>query len=124
MDNLSNAIDEKCTSGKTISQKIGEAIVKLGFSVQTPIHLPVFEEAEFRLILDPLTQDSNLVGYWYNDKKQRVGQIQFNSDGSFYAEYDVVQPHPSKKQFFVEAINAWGRDDNIKTEAKLLELPK
>ena len=64
------------------------------------------------------------MGYWYNDKKQRVGQIQFNSDGSFYAEYDVVQPHPSKKQFFVEAIIAWGRDDNIKTEAKLLELPK
>jgi hypothetical protein len=53
-----------------------------------------------------------------------IGQIQFNSDGSFYAEYDVVQPHPSKKQFFVEAINAWGHENNIKTEAKLLELPQ
>ncbi|MDD5216231.1 MAG: hypothetical protein PHQ03_11960 [Methylococcales bacterium] len=123
-NNLSSVIESKRSFGKAISQRISEAIVKLGFSVQTPIKLPVFENAEFRLILDPLTQESNLAGYWYNDKKQRIGQIQFNSDGSFYAEYDVVQPHPSKKQFFVEAINAWGREDNIKTEAKLLELPQ
>ncbi len=122
--NLKEQIDNQFAFGKVICQRISEAIVKLGFSVQTPIQLPVFDDAEFRLILDPLTQDSNLAGYWYNEKKQRIGQIQFNSDGSFYAEYDVVQPHPSKKQFFVEAINAWGREDNIKTEAKLLELPQ
>ena len=122
--NLKEQIDNQFAFGKVICQRISEAIVKLGFSVQTPIQLPVFDDAEFRLILDPLTQDSNLAGYWYNEKKQRIGQIQFNSDGSFYAEYDVVQPHPSKKQFFVEAINAWGRVDNIKTEAKLLELPQ
>ena len=121
--NLKEQIDNQCSFGKVICQRISETIVKLGFSVQTPMSLPDFNAAEFRLILDPLTQDSNLAGYWYNDKKQRIGQIQFNSDGSFYAEYDVVQPHPSKKQFFVEAINAWGREDNIKTEAKLLELP-
>lgn len=122
--NLKEQIDNQFAFGKVICQRISEAIVKLGFSAQTSVTLPEFEEAEFRLILDPLTQDSNLAGYWYNDKKQRIGQIQFNSDGSFYAEYDVVQPHPSKKQFFVEAINAWGREDNIKTEAKLLELPQ
>ena len=121
---LKEQIDNQCAFGKVICQRISEAIVKLGFSVQTPLHLPEFDAADFRLIIDPLTQDPNLAGYWYNDKKQRIGQIQFNSDGSFYAEYDVVQPHPSKKQFFVEAINAWGREDNIKTEAKLLELPQ
>ena len=122
--NLKEQIDNQCSFGKVICQRISEAIEKLGFSVQTPIVLPTFEEAEFRLILDPLAQDSNLAGYWYNEKRQRIGQIQFNSDGSFYAEYDVVQPHPSKKQFFVEGINAWGREDNMKTEAKLLELPQ
>lgn len=122
--NLSDQIENKRAFGKAICQKISEQIAKLGFSTQTPISLPEFEEAEFRLVHDPLTQESNLAGYWYNEKKQRVGQIQFNSDGSFYAEYDVTQPHPSKKQFFVEAINAWGREENIKTEAKLLELPQ
>ena len=122
--NLKKQIEHQRAFGKVICQRISDAIVRLGFSVQTPITLPNFEAAEFRLITDPLTQDSNLAGYWYNEKKQRIGQIQFNSDGSFYAEYDVVQPNPSKKQFFVEAINAWGREDNIKTEAKLLELPQ
>lgn len=123
-NDLNSVIENKRAFGKTICQRVSEAIVKLGFSVQTPIQLPTFEDAEFRLVTDTLTQDANLVGYWYNEKKQRIGQIQFNSDGSFYAEYDVVQPHPSKKQFFVEGINAWGREDNIKTEAKLLELPQ
>lgn len=121
---LTTTIENNRDFGKKICQRIAEAIEKLGFSVQMPITLPDFETAEFRLITDTLTQNANLVGYWYNEKKQRIGQIQFNSDGGFYAEYDVVQPHPSKKQFFVEAVHAWGREDNIKTEAKLLELPQ
>ena len=72
---------------------------------------------------DPYTQHQDLVGFWYGQDKRRVGQIQFHGDGSFYAEYDVVQPHPSKRHYFVEAINAWGRDGNIKTEARLLDMP-
>jgi hypothetical protein len=96
----------------------------LGFSVQTQLSLPDFDSAEFSLVTDPFTQTQDLVGYWYSAGKQRIGQIKFHGDGSFYAEYDVVQPHPTKKQWFVEAINAWGQQDNIKTEAKLLDIPQ
>lgn len=117
-------VEDKRLFGQAICQKISENIAKLGFSVKTDIKLPAFEAAEFSLVTDPFTQSQDLVGYWYNAGKQRIGQIKFHGDGSFYAEYDVVQPHPSKKQWFVEAINAWGRQDNIKTEVKLLDIPQ
>ena len=53
----------------------------------------------------------------------RIGRLQFNSDGTFYAEYDVVKNHPTKPKWFIEGITAWGKVDNIKAEAKLLPLP-
>ncbi|MGY6274767.1 hypothetical protein [Methylomonas sp. MgM2] len=117
-------IANKREFGNAICQRIGENIAKLGFPLETDIKIPDFDSAEFSLVVDPFTQSEDLVGYWYDAGKQRIGQIKFHGDGSFYAEYDVVKPHPSKKHFFVEAINAWGKQDNIKTEAKLLDVPQ
>lgn len=106
------------TLGRTICGAMTQAIGKIGF---TEIErYPEFDRAEFSLAKDPYTADQNLTGYWYDRNQQRIGTIQFLSDGSFYAEYDIVKPHPTKKQWFVEAINAWGREGQIKTEAKLL----
>jgi hypothetical protein len=117
-------IEAKRSFGNAVCGSIAEAIARLGFPLQTRIDLPDFDAAEFTLVTDPYTQSEDLVGFWYNSRKQRIGQIKFHGDGSFYAEYDVVQPHPRKKNHFVEAINAWGKEDNIKTEAKLLDLPQ
>lgn len=110
--------------GIAVCRSIAEAIAKLGFPLQTRIDLPNFDAAEFCLVTDPFNQSRDLVGYWYDAGRQRIGQIQFHGDGSFYAEYDVLQPHPRKKNAFVEAINAWGDRGRIKTEAKLLEIPR
>lgn len=121
---IEQQITAKRDFGMAVCRRIAENIAKLGFPTQTSVSPPDFEAAEFSLVIDPFTQSQDLVGYWYNQTKQRIGQIKFHGDGSFYAEYDVVRPHPSKKQFFVEAINAWGQQDNIKTEAKLLDIPE
>lgn len=117
-------IEAKRIFGKAVCLRISENIAKLGFPLQTRISLPDFDAAAFSLVTDPFTQSQDLVGYWYNAEKQRIGQIKFHGDGSFYAEYDVVRPHPRKKHCFVEAINAWGKMDNIKSEAKLLKMPQ
>ncbi|WP_347987934.1 hypothetical protein [Methylomonas sp. AM2-LC] len=121
---IADHIAEKQTYGDAVCQKICQVITKLGFPTTVHLNLPVFTAAEFTLVTDPYTQSKDLVGYWYAENKMRIGQIRFNGDGSFYAEFDIVQPHPSKKQWFVEAINAWGKQDNIKAEAKLLEIPQ
>ncbi len=71
------------------------------------------------------TGEHNLTGYWYDAaQKQRIGRLQFNSDGSFYAEYDVVKPHPTKPRRFVEGVTAWGKGGQIKSEPKLLDMPE
>ena len=121
---ITRQIEVKREFGQAVCESISQYISKLGFPAGVELKRPAFDAAEFSLITDPYTQSRDLVGYWYDANKQRIGQIKFNCEGGFYAEFDVVQPHPSKKQWFVEAINAWGKQDNIKVEAKLLDIPQ
>jgi len=109
---------------ESVCQRLSEEINKLGFAVAEIKHYPNFDAASFALIKDPYTGQQNLACYWYDGaKSQRIGRLQFNSDGTFYAEYDVVKPHPGKSQWFVEGVTAWGKAEQIKSEAKLLPLP-
>ena len=108
---------------EAICQRMTEEINKQGFPPDDVEHYPNYDEARFDLVKDPYSGMENLTCYWFI-KQQRIGRLQFNSDGSFYAEYDVVRPHPTKSNWFVEAITAWGQTDNIKAEAKLLPMPK
>lgn len=116
-------VDARRGFGTTVCRRIIETMIRLGFPLQTDIDLPDYDAAEFALVTDPYSQSQDLVGYWYSTGRQRIGQIQFRGDDSCYAEFDVVRPHPKKQQCFVEAINVWGKEGNIKAEAKFLDLP-
>ncbi|MDD2723302.1 MAG: hypothetical protein PHH59_04660 [Methylovulum sp.] len=106
-----------------VCQRLCEEINKLGFAASDIRHFPRYDEARFELVKDPYTGVLNMSCYWFDtDKNQRLGRLQFNSDGSFYAEYDIVKPHPGKAKWFVEGVTAWGQADNIKAEAKLLPI--
>ena len=99
-------------------------IYKLGFAESDIKYFPKYDEANYELIKDPFTGNFNLSCYWFDEThKNRIGRLHFNSDGTFYAEYDVVKTHPIKTKWFVEGVTAWGRPSNIKAEAKLLEMP-
>jgi hypothetical protein len=124
MSALQTQIDLHRPLGEHVCRKIGEAIVKIGLSTSALPILPEYHSAGFTLVTDPYSQQQDLVGYWFDAQRQKIGQLQFHADGSFYAEYDVIQPHPRQAGAFVEAMHAWGRDGAIKTEAKLLDLPK
>ena len=121
---LTEHIAAKRAYGQAVCDSMIKTILKLGFPESLELQKPDFDSAVFSQENDPYLQSLYLVGYWYSASKQRIGQIKFNCDGSFYAEFDVVQPHPSKKRWFVEAINAWGSHEDIRTEAKLLEIPQ
>jgi hypothetical protein len=125
---LQNQIDEKRATGINICQRLRAEIDKIGFARDESVSYPYFDTANFVLTKDPYTGDINLTGYWYNEhnKKriEKVGRLQFNSDGSFYAEFDVVKPHPTNPAIFIEAVTAWGRGDTIKSEARLLPMPE
>ena len=122
---LSEHIASRRPLAEAICKRLGEEIDKLGFADDEIKHYPNFDQASFVLIKDPYTGQQNLACYWYEEaKSQRIGRLQFNSDSTFYAEYDVVKPHPGKANCFVEGVTAWGKADKIKSEAKLLAMPE
>lgn len=106
-----------------VCRRLSEEIDKLGFTAKEIQRYPRYDDATFILIKDPYTGEHNLTCYWYDEtKRQRIGRLQFNSDGTFYAEYDVVKAHPTKPKRFVESVTAWGNAEQIKSEPKLLEM--
>lgn len=92
---------------------------KLGFSQEQVLGVD-FDALVFVLKRDPFSQQDSVEGTWLNLQRQRRGSLVFHADGTFFAEYDVVQPHPLKSRWFVEAVTAWGQGGEIKAEARLL----
>lgn len=97
-------------------------VVKLGFDPAI-VTLHSADEAVYRLSRDPSNGEYGLVGEWRDDRRIKFGELLFHTDGSFFVEQDVARPHPAKAKWFVEAVNAWGRDGQILAEARLLPMP-
>jgi hypothetical protein len=107
---------------QTIMLCLNEQVEKLGF--EEPIALSPISEADYRLDKDPADGEYSLIGEWRDAAGAKLGNLMFHADGSFYVEHDVVRNHPLKANWFVEAVHAWGKEDNIKAEARLLLLPE
>jgi hypothetical protein len=80
------------------------------------------EGARFTALIDPANGLPGYEGVWRNHLNERVGRIIFNSDGSFYAEYDLCVRHPTRPHWFVEAVTAWGSKGQVKGEARLIPM--
>lgn len=83
----------------------------------TPIKLA---DSVITQVTDPANGLPGYDGQWHDAHGQKCGSLAINSDGSYYAEYDVLVLHPRKPRWFVEAVTAWGRDGLITAEARLL----
>lgn len=77
-------------------------------------------DAVFEEVIDPANGLPSYQGTWRDGRKQKLGSLVINSDGSYFAEYDVLCMHPKKPHWFVEAVTAWGRDGTVKAEPRLL----
>jgi len=77
------------------------------------------QAVQFTQVTDPSNQLPGYHGIWRNARNERCGTLAFNSDGSFYAEFDVFCQHPSDSRWFVEMVTAWGRDGAVRCEATL-----
>lgn len=106
-----------------ILARLQEEVARIGF-VPAEVVLHPVEQAVFRLERDPYTGNSSLVGDWIDTGGGKRGTLLFHADGSFFVEQDVVRLHPTRPGWFVEAVNAWGRDADIRVEARLLPVPE
>jgi len=82
--------------------------------------LPRPELAKYSVQRDPFDSSKTLTGVWRDSHGSQIGEIQVRDNGSIYAELDVVRNHPVDARWFVEAVTAWGRSGDVKTELKLL----
>ncbi|MFA6972592.1 MAG: hypothetical protein WC208_14510 [Gallionella sp.] len=74
----------------------------------------------FTRVIDPGNQLPGFEGVWRNARRERCGCLTFNSDGSFYAEYDLFCPHPYDARWFIEMVTAWGRADSVRVEVQMI----
>lgn len=121
MSNVAQKAESQRPLVEQICAAMSAEIAKLGLSKQ--ISPPRWEHASFSIQRDPALGDESLEGLWLSDQGGKLGSVTIHSDGSFFAEYDIIRPHPAKPKWFVEAVSSWGRENIIKSEARLLRIP-
>lgn len=119
---MNSDIDTSLKEVRDLGESACEALLKEVFSNGLPAKCidPSMARARFKLSRDPYDGSYSLIGIWRDDRGNKQGEILFHSDGSFFAEYDVISEHPTKPQWFVEAVTAWGSRQCVKTELRLL----
>jgi len=104
-----------------IRNALQEQVQRLGFPPgAVEIGDPI--AAAYHLEPDPASGEHSLLGEWRDPRGQKLGGLVFHADGSFFVEYDVIRNHPRRPGWFVEAVNAWGRGDDIRAEPRLLPM--
>lgn len=106
-----------------VFERLYREVLKLGFS-PGDVALKHPQEASYRLQRDTFTSEYSLVGDWLSEQGKSLGTLLFHADGSFFVEQDIVRPHPVRSGWFVEAIHAWGKGDEIRAEPRLLAMPE
>lgn len=113
-------------SGEDLALRVVQAlqaeIDRLGFADPVP-QVAALDQASRRVVRDPASGEDGIDYEWRDGRGYRIGGLVMHADGSFFAEFDVIRPHPARAQMFVEAVTAWGRGEQIKSEARLLTNP-
>ncbi len=120
MDELNQQVAFKREFGELICEHLTACIKKIAFPAEVSLSYPSYQAAQFQLVQDPFSGQFNLKGIWQNARGEYQGHLQFQSDDSCYAEYNVCQPHPNKPAWFIDNALAWGKIDTLKTELSLL----
>jgi hypothetical protein len=116
---LNTHIESVSLLAQAICTTLDKELEKMGFAPGKVI-IASPGDAEYRQELDPASGKNGLIGVWRNAEGHKCGELMFHTDGSFFAEYDVIHVHPRKPRWFVEAVTAWGRAGLIKAEPRLL----
>jgi len=119
-DALAAKITQTLVQAEMVCAALNRQILKLGFPPERA-DVTLGSHLRYSLERDPLSGLDALVGVWSHPTSgYKLGMIIFHVDDSFFAEYDVLQPHPSKRKWFVEAVTVWGKGDDIKGDPRLL----
>lgn len=122
-ESVADHFDRIAALAGEILARLQQEVNRLGFA-PAEVTLSPAEQAVYRLEKDPYIGRYSLVGDWIETGGGKRGSLLFHADGSFFVEQDVVRAHPTRPGWFVEAVNAWGREADIRVEARLLPVPE
>ena len=122
-EQLEQRIADVAEQGKTLLAALREKLGGLELNGEE-IVIPPFESARFTLEHDLYNGEQTLMASFYPSQYYRAGFLLFHSDGSCFAEYHIMQLHPAKPKWFIEAVEAWVRDGEIKTDTRLARMPE
>jgi hypothetical protein len=108
--------------GAELIAALQEKIAKLNLSGDA-IAIPPFESARFTLEQDLYNGEQSLRAAFFPSQHYCIGFLLFHSDGSSFAEYHIMRPHPTRPELFIEAMEAWVRDGKIQTDTRLAMMP-
>jgi hypothetical protein len=110
-------------NGVALLAALREKVAQLNLPGEA-ISIPEFDAAQFSLEYDKYNGQQTLMASFYPAPHYRAGVVLFHSDGSCFAEYHVMRPHPAKPQWFIESVEAWVSGTEIKTDTRLALIPK
>lgn len=107
-------IDALCSQLRAECQRLG--FEQAALAIEAPL-----VNAELRK--DTFDGSQSLYAEWRTPAGALLGYVLIHAGGQIYAEYDIIKPHPTRTQWMVEAITAWGTGLEVKAEARLLPAP-
>ena len=102
--------------GEAALAALCQEAAKWGVALKTP----AWDSASFDIQTDPYSREQTLQARW---PEGPAGLVAVRSDGSVYAELDVLVPHPKNSRHWIESVLVWGKPPTLKSEPRLLERP-
>lgn len=104
--------------GAAVCAALRAQVNRLGLSIGEE---PVWAEARFSTQTDPFSREVSLLAVWSG--QARYGTASFFPDGRVFAEYQVLLPLPGSAERYVESVQVWGRAEQLRGEAVIVEYP-
>jgi len=116
---MTDTIASLRTAFEMVDFRFRTEMLNLGFD-ESGIETHPFEQCEIITERDTFDRQMCTIGVWTGSDGGQVANIVRYADGRLFAEYDVLRPHPTRPEFFVEAMEIWGEEGSLKGEARLL----
>lgn len=118
MDKLTQRFEQIAPLLEQLWQELERCLQSNG--IQQPLRVAGQPATHKELREDPFDHSHSLYIEWRDAGGQYLGNVLVHGNDQLFAEFDVLQPHPTRAQWFVEAATAWGRSGALKSELRLL----
>lgn len=115
-------VAQRCEQAAPLLQQIWQVLDSClkANGIEQPLAVAGSPGSHAELREDPFDHSQSLYIEWRTAAGQYQGNVTIHGGDQVFAEFDVLQPHPKKPRWFVEAATAWGLPGALKSELRLL----